>query len=163
MGQPGQTLQEALKDLALPPGYYLGRTPDGHLAVVRRQSSDIVGLDLTEEEAPRAVVAIWRDYLQEEASDLEIVRVVQSFLALEALASHEGDVRGGPRDRQTTEDGEHNFTCRLWGLDDDPSAAAEGAHDDLVMAILAARRVLEEGYSDEAPHEPDDEVREDDD
>jgi hypothetical protein len=152
--------EDTLRDLALPPGLHLGRLPDGTLAVVNQRTQEVVGLTCSPDDAPKAVLAVWREYLQT-APDVEIARIVHLVLATGFLAEHAGEIHGGPRNRRADSTGRlWNYEC-LFGEKDDGGSIA-GHDDDLVFAILKARRVLLESLDDMPAHDPDDEMREDD-
>jgi len=147
----------------LPPDYHLGTDPEGKYLVVKRSTEEVFSVEVTEEELPMLVVDLWREYIQE-APAPAVARVATIMTALDALLTWEGELQGGPRNKQDddSEDG-CNYGCTLWGKEKKPFLGALGHDDDPINAILKARRSLVDSLKglETTEHDPEDEEGED--
>lgn len=144
--------RDVMRDLALPPGYHLGKDPDGTFMVVKERTSEIFAVDGSEEELPHVVIDLWREYVAE-AAPSEVARLVHCMTAVDAMLSWDGELSGGPRDRAAGA----NYRCSLWGKGGDEDHAVLGWHDDPIEAVLKARRAMLDSLS-EPEHDDDDEL-----
>jgi hypothetical protein len=141
--------RDVMKDLALPPGYGLGRDQNGQWLVVKEATSEVFAVDGTEEDLPSLVIDLWREYVVE-APPAVMCRFIHSMTAVDALLSWKGELSGGPRDRVVDDDLEEvNYQCFLWGKDGNEGDAALGWDNDPINAVLKARRVLLESLEEQ--------------
>jgi hypothetical protein len=149
--------RDVMRDLALPPGYRLGKDPDGTFMVVKEHTSEIFAVDGSEENLPHVVVDLWREYVAE-AAPSEVARLVHCMTAVDAMLSWNGELKGDPRARAHTLPDKINYECTLWGAEDDGIKSVSGSHDDPIEAVLKARRAMidslaEPEHDDELDHE----------
>lgn len=141
--------RDVMKDLALPPGYGLGKGDDGRWLVVKEATSEIFAVDGSEEDLPSVVIDLWREYVVE-APAAVMCRLIHCMTAVDAMLSWKGELSGGPRDRVTDDDlEEFNYQSFLWGKDGNEGDAALGWDDDPINSILKARRALLESLEEQ--------------
>lgn len=158
--------RDLMQDTATPPGYHIATDPDGKFMVIKDATSEIFSVEVEEADLPLLVADLWREFVQEAPSHV-VVRLAQTMTALDALVTWKGEISGRPLDApQEAPNGPHTrtFECLLWGMGGDEGKSAQGLDNDVIIAMLKARRELLEslkGLEDKA-HDPADENPDDD-
>lgn len=145
--------REIMRDMALPPGYQIGTSPEGKILVLKTATSEVFEAQIEEEDIPLLAVDLWREYLTQ-AAPSQISRIATMITGFDAMLNWEGELRGGPRDKQDNNSDEGaNYECCLWGKEGNPAIGALGHDDDPINAILKARRVLLDSLPEEGSDE----------